>query len=63
MKTYGNKLAMKADESVRLFFENVNGILLEIEYCKTLWKYRRLQNTWSIMQADIMSLLEIKINK
>ena len=36
MKTFGNKLTSKTDDSLRLLFKNVNGILLDMDYCLLL---------------------------
>ena len=36
IKTFGNKLTSKTNNLLRLLFENVNGILLDIGYCLSL---------------------------
>ena len=40
INNYSNKLTIKIDNSFRLLFENMKGLLLDIEYCPTLWKYK-----------------------
>ena len=43
INTYGNKLTMKIDNSFRLLFKNTQGLLPDIGYCPTSWKYKQLR--------------------
>ena len=62
IKTYGNKLTMKKEDSFRLIFENVNGLPPDMGYCSSSWKYKRLQHMIARFQIDAISLVETQIN-
>ena len=62
IKTFGNKLIFKTDNSLRLLFKNINNIPLDIGYYSSLWKYKYLKYIHSRFQADILNLVEIQIN-
>ena len=62
VKTHGNKLTMKKEDSFRLIFENVNGLPPDVGYCLLSWKYKRLQHMIARFQIDAISLVETQIN-
>ena len=62
IKTHGNKLTMKKEDSFRLIFENVNGLPPDMGYCSSSWKYKRLQHMIARFQIDAISLVETQIN-
>ena len=62
IKTYGSKLALKEENTFRLFFENVNGLPPDMGYCNSSWKYNRLRNLTSRLQVDAVCLAETQIN-
>ena len=59
---FGNKLVIKPDWTIRLLFENVNGLSPDLGYGNISWKYRRLQHVCSRLQVDAMSLVETQLN-
>ena len=62
IKTHGNKLTLKEENTCRLFFENVNGLPPDMGYCNSSWKYNRLRNLISRLQVDAICLAETQIN-
>ena len=62
IKTYGSKLALKEENTFRLFFENVNGLPPDMGYCNSSWKCNRLRNLTSRLQVDAVCLAETQIN-
>ena len=62
IQTIGNALKVKSDGSVRLYFENVNGLSPELGYSKTSWKYGRLRHIFHRLQVDVLSLVETQLN-
>ena len=62
MQTVGNALKVKSDGSVRLCFENVNGLSPDLGYSKTSWKYSRLRYVFHRLQVDVISLVETQLN-
>ena len=59
---YGNKLKLKDDNSFRLMFENTNGVPPNMDYYPTSWKHERLRRMHTRFQADVLNIVETKIN-
>ena len=59
---FGNALTTKSDYSIRLFFDNSDGIPSEMGCFRNSWKNSSLKHTWNRFQADIMCLVETQIN-
>ena len=62
IETYGSKLRLKQDTSFQLLFENIHGLLPDMGYCSTSWKYKHLRYMISRFQIDTLYLAEMQIN-
>ena len=52
----------KQDNTIRLFFKNVNGLRITEKAWKVMRKYKRLKQMWRVLKVDIIGLVETQIN-
>ena len=62
IQTIGNALKVKSDGSVRLYFDNVNGLSPDLGYSKISWKYGCLRHVFHRLQVDVIILVETQLN-
>ena len=55
--THDNQLSLKSNESIRLYFENVNGLSTSKNGCESD-KVKKLRYLWSKLEVDFISLTE-----
>ena len=58
---HGNLLSLKPRDTLRLYFENVNGLPTNNSGCKSD-KVKKLRHLWSKLETDVASLAETQIN-
>ena len=57
---HGNLLSLKPKDTLRLYFENVNGLPTNNSGCKSD-KVKKLRHLWSKLETDVVSLAETQI--
>ena len=57
----GNNVSLKSSNTIRLHFENVNGLSQVCNGCQSQ-KVTKLRRLWSKLDADVVSLVETQIN-
>ena len=56
--TFGSPVSSKPPSSIRLYFENVNGLSTDVKSWKRNWKCKKLPYLWRRLNVDLMSLVE-----
>ena len=62
INTYGSNLSIKLSNSIRLFFENVNGFSTYIKTQRMNFKYEKLPCLQKKLDINIISIIKIQVN-
>ena len=60
--TYGSRLALKLNNTFRLYYENINSFSIDKKSWKFSYKYKYLKYLWRILDIDIISIVETQVN-
>ena len=61
IKTFGSPFSIKSASTIRLCFENVNGLSADVKHWKHNWKHNKLKCLLNRLDADLISLVETQV--